>query len=258
MTPSSSAFSTSSARAGSSLVAAPVDDVHLVGAQPQRGARRVHGHVAAAEDRDSRRPLQRRVVGGEAEAAHQIAAGQVLVGRVDAVEVLAGDLEEPGQPGAGADEDGVERPRSRAQSTVRVLPTTIVEPQLDAQALHVLDLAPHDRLGQPELGDAVGQHAARLVQGLEHRDLRSRAGRGRAATVMPAGPEPTTATFLPLRGGRRGRSTAALRRLPVGDEALEPADRHRLALLAEHADASRTAPPAGRRGRRRPAARWSP
>ena len=51
MTPSSSAFSTSSARAGSSVAAAAVDDVHLVGAQAQGGAGRVHGHVAAAERR---------------------------------------------------------------------------------------------------------------------------------------------------------------------------------------------------------------
>ncbi len=43
----------------------------------------------------------------------------------------------------------------------------VVEAQLDAEAAHVVDLAPDDGLGQAELGDAVGEHAAGLVQGLE-------------------------------------------------------------------------------------------
>ena len=40
--------------------------------------------------------------------AHQVDAGQVLVGRVDALEVLAGDAQEDRQAGPVGDEDGVE------------------------------------------------------------------------------------------------------------------------------------------------------
>ena len=40
--------------------------------------------------------------------AHQVDAGEVLVGRVDALEVLAGDVQEHRQAGAVGDEDGVE------------------------------------------------------------------------------------------------------------------------------------------------------
>ena len=40
--------------------------------------------------------------------AHQVDAGEVLVGGVDAVEVLAGDVQEDRQAGAVGDEDGVE------------------------------------------------------------------------------------------------------------------------------------------------------
>ena len=39
----------------------------------------------------------------------------------------------------------------------------------------------------------------------------------------------------PLAGGRGGSLSRPLLRLPVGDEALEAADGHRIALLAEHA-----------------------
>ena len=109
ITPSSSAFSTSSSARRQLVAAAAVDDVDLLGAQAQRRAGRVHGHVAAAEHGHLRRPLERRVAGREAKAAHEVAAREVLVGGVHAVQVLAGDLEEPRQAGAGAHEDGVER-----------------------------------------------------------------------------------------------------------------------------------------------------
>ena len=65
----------------------------------------------------------RRVVLREAVGLHQVGARQVLVGRVDAVQVLAGNVQEPGQAGAGAQEDGVDTP-ARSSSTVAVLPTT--------------------------------------------------------------------------------------------------------------------------------------
>ena len=105
--PSSSAWWTSS-RAGRQLVlAAAVDDDGLLGAQAQRRPDGVHGHVAAADDDDAL-AVQDRRVRVLAEGAHQVDAGEVLVGRVDALEVLAGDVHEHGQAGADGDEDGVE------------------------------------------------------------------------------------------------------------------------------------------------------
>ena len=56
------------------------------------------------------------------------------------------------------------------------------------------------------------------------------------ATVRPPGPAPTTATVLPVGGDLR-RLEVEVGGGPVGDEALEPADGDRIALLAAHADA---------------------
>ncbi len=49
-------------------------------------------------------------------------------------------------------------------------PDDHVGDDLHAQRLDVADLAVQDVARQPELGDAVAQHAAGLVQGLEDRD----------------------------------------------------------------------------------------
>ena len=76
---------------------------------------------------------------GELVAAHQIHAGQELVGAVDAVEVLAGDAQEPGQAGAGADEDGVEALADRVQRLG--LAHRVVHDELHAHVLQAVDLA---------------------------------------------------------------------------------------------------------------------
>ena len=64
--------------------------------------------LAAAEDKDPAGPLYRGVGGRETVASHQIAAGQILVGRVDAVQIFTGNAHEPWQACTGADKDGLE------------------------------------------------------------------------------------------------------------------------------------------------------
>ena len=165
--------------------------------------------------------------------AHQVDAREVLVGRVDALEVLAGDVEEHRQAGAVGDEDGVVVGGDLVDGDGA--PDDDVALDLHAQMAQVLDLAVDDRLGQTELGDAVAKHAAGVVQGLEDVHLVAHAGQlagGREAARAGADDGDAEAG---LRGRRRlGRHV--LRR-PVGHEALQPADGHRLALLAAHADA---------------------
>ena len=96
-------------RAGGQLVmGAPVDDIGMLGAQAQGGAGPVHGDVAAAEGGDILAFDDGRVTFGEGIGLHQVGAGQVFVGRIDADEMFAGDLQEDRQPGADAQEDGVE------------------------------------------------------------------------------------------------------------------------------------------------------
>ena len=56
-----------------------------------------------------------------------------------------------------------------------------------------------------------------------------------AAAARPAGPEPTTATFLPVRFARRLGDDPALLEALVDDRALDALDRHRRLVDAEHA-----------------------
>src|SRR5699024_12192882 len=87
---------------GQLVPAAAVDDEHLVRAHALGAARRVHRHVAAANDGDALRVgLYRRVIVA-AVGLHQVYAGEILVGGVDAEEILARDVQELRQAGTGA------------------------------------------------------------------------------------------------------------------------------------------------------------
>ena len=76
-------------------------------------------------------------------------------------------------------------------------------PELDALGRHQREPAVEEALLQLELGNAVAQQPADAVGALEHRDLMPGLLSSWAA-ASPAGPEPTTATRLPVRtaGGR--------------------------------------------------------
>ena len=233
--------------------AAAVDDVRVVRAEPQRRAHRVHRHVAAADHRDVLVPLDRRVGVRELEGLHQVVARQVLVRAVDAVEVLARDVHEPRQPRADADVDRVEAVFGHQLADRARLADHEVGLELDAELLQVLDLALHDRLGQPELRDAVDEHAAGLVQRLEDRHVVAGLDQVPGAD-QPAGARAADRDLLAGLLRLRRHRGLALARLPVGDEALEAPDRDRLAASCRRRTCSRTASPAGRRGRRRRAA----
>ena len=101
--------------------------------------------------------------------AHQVDPGEVFVGAQHALEVLAGHVHEDRQPGADRDEDRVELLAQLGQG-VR-LADDRVRLDLDAVGDQPVDLGLDDGLGQAELGDAVDQHAARGVEGLEDGDV---------------------------------------------------------------------------------------
>ena len=210
--PSSSAWWTSSARAGISLARAAIDD---------RSTRRRRGAWRCGRSpwrRCRRRRRRRAGPGGPGVSAsgfvgaHQVDAGEVLVGRVDALEVLARDVHEDRQAGAVGDEDRVELLAQLGQG---------VGPADDRVAARSSRRPPRggrppacdDLLGQAELGDAVDEHAARLVEGLEDGDvvaaLGQLAGGGQAGR---AGAD--DGTFLPLGGASRGRGAAVVCRAP--------------------------------------------
>src|SRR5262249_16845885 len=104
-------------------------------------------------------------------AAHQVHAGEKLVGGEDAVEGLAGDFGELGRARAGGYECGVVAHFGDQLRNGEELADDRIEPDLDPHLLEVLDFVVDNHVGKPELGDAVFQDTARDMQGFEDRDL---------------------------------------------------------------------------------------
>ena len=208
------------------------------GAEAQRGADRVERGVAAA-DHGHVLPaavVDRLVVLGKAVRLHQVHAGEELVGGVDAVQVLARDVEELRQARSGRDEDGVVALLLHQLVDRDAASDDHVRLEADAHLLQVADFPAHDVLREPKLGDAVDEHAADLVERLEHGDVvallhQVAGGSERGGAAAHAG-DP-----LPAGGRARRQTELARLRLPVGDEAFEVADRERAELPAHHAGA---------------------
>ena len=94
--------------------------------------------------------------------------------------------------------------------------------------LQILHLVGNDGLGESELGNAVNQHAACGVQGLENGDLVALLGQ--IAGAGQAGRAGTDNGHLhAVGGGLLGLGVHVLP-VPVGNKALQTADGHRLAL----------------------------
>ena len=220
---------------GQFRLAAAVDDVDMLRAETQRRARRIHRDVAAADDSSCLAYLERRRVIGETVRLHEIAAREELIGGVYAAEALARDVLEPRQAGARADEDRVES--LLAEELVHRVEAARHGIRLDGhtELLEVLDLLLHDLvLRQAELWNAVGEHAASLVQRLKNRDLVAALREiARAGKPGRAGADDRDALRIWGRGERRIRHLLSER--PIRCEPLETADADRLALLAEDA-----------------------
>ena len=164
---------------------------------------------------------------------HQVDAGEELVGGVDALEALARDAHEAGQAGAGADEHGLEAHVVEQLVDGQHLADDHVRLDVHAEGAEVVDLAVDDRLRQTELRNAVAEHAAGDVQRLVDRDLVAHARQiARAGQAGRAGADHGDLVAV---GGRRNGLLGVVLAVPVGDEALQTADAHRLALDAAHA-----------------------
>ena len=73
-----------------------------------------------------------------------------------------------------------------------VLPTTKFLTNLPPSSVDLADHVVDQRVGQAELGNAVAQHAAEVVEGLEDGD-REAFHRQQVGVDQAGGPEPTTA-----------------------------------------------------------------
>ena len=202
-----------------------------LGAQALGAPGGVHGHVAAAYHGHL---LVVEDGGGAAllVGLHQVNAGEVLVGGVHAHQALTGDLHKHGQAGTGGDEHRLIAPLKDLGDGEN-LADDHVQLNVHAHLHQVVHLTGHDGLGQTELGDAVGQHAAGGVESLEHGDGVAHTGQltGTGQTGRAGADNGHLVTVL----GRGSHIGDALLSSPVGHKALHAADGHGLALHAADA-----------------------
>ncbi len=206
------------------LFRAPIHDGDRFGAQAQGRARRVHRHVAAADDGDFLRLENRRVVVLPV-SLHQVDPREELVGGVDAHKALPRDVHEPRKAGPRADEHGLKAVLEQLVDR-KDLADHHVRFNLDALPPEAVDLPLHNLLGQAELRDAVHQHAAGGVQGLEHRDRVPHGGEV-ARAGQASRPGPHHGDLMPVLFDLVLLVPAVLH-VPVGGEALQPADADRV------------------------------
>ena len=212
--------------------AAAVDDVDGLGPQPLGAAGGVHGDVAAAHD-GHRTGFHDGGMAVRLVGFHQVDPGQVLVGRVDALEAFAGDPHKAGQAGAGGDVHRLEAVFAQQFVDGQHLADDHVAFNVHTQLFQAVHFLLDDVLGQTELGDAVHQHAARHMQGFVDGDLVAHLGQ--VAGGGQAGRPGADHRDLAAVGGRLGRRGVHMFPVPVGHEPLQPADADGFALDAPDA-----------------------
>ena len=152
------------------LARAPVDDIHILGAQPHRTPRRIHRHIAAADHRHLLAHLDRGGIPGIEVGLHEIGPGQEFIGGINHVEVFPGDLEKHRQPRPGGQINSIVAGVEQLIQT-EIDPDHRIELDLHTQRSHVVDFTLDDFLGQAEFGNAIHQHSPRHMQGFEHGHL---------------------------------------------------------------------------------------
>ncbi len=164
---------------------------------------------------------------------HEVDAGEEFVGGIHALEVFAGDVHEFRQPCAGADEHGFKAVLAHQLVNGDRAADDDVRFHLHAQIDQRVDFLLHNGLGQPELRNAVDQHAAGKVQRFKDGDLIALLGKiARAGQPRRAGAD--DGDLMPVGGGLFG-FFRALRVMGIRHKPLQTADGHRLALDAAHA-----------------------
>ena len=144
---------------GEFFPAPTIDDVGLLRPQAQGGPGGVHGDVAAPKGGNLLAPDQGSVVIGEVVGLHQVGTGQIFIGRIDADVVLAGNLQEHGQPGADPEKYCIKA----LQELIHRFRTADDGVDFDGttQAFQIAAFGGDNSFGETEFGDAVDQDAAR-------------------------------------------------------------------------------------------------
>ena len=214
------------------VLAAAVGDVHMLRAQTLCHAGRVHGHVAAAHDGYAVELLDGRIVIVPV-GLHQVHAGEELVCGVHAQQILAGDVQKLGQTSAGADEHGLIAVLEQLVHGQGLADDHVVLDH-DAHGLQVFDLGGHDLLGETELGDAVDQNAAGLVESLKNGHFIAHLAQvASAGQARRAGADDGDLVSVGFGHGDGG--LVLFGHVVVGHKALQTAYAHALALDASDA-----------------------
>ena len=212
-------------------LAAAVDDVHLVGAHALCAAGGIHRDVAAADDRRCLGVQDRRVALFEIRL-HQVDAGQVFICRADALEGFAGDVHEHRKTCAGADKHSL---KAHLKQLVdgQDLADDHIGHDFNALRLQFFNLIGNDSLRQTELRNTVDQNATGSVQRFKQGHRIALLGKQRrAGQAGRAGADDSDLDAVGLSLFRHGVDVLAV---PVGDKALQTADRDWLALVAANA-----------------------
>src|SRR6266567_481944 len=227
-----------------------VDAIDLLRAEPEAHAHRVHRRIAGADDRHALAERERGVVIRELLRAHQVAASQELVGGEHTVQRVAGNAEHRRVACAGADEHRVESHLVDHLLDGEQAPDQRVALEFDAELGEVADFGVDHLVGETDIGDAVLEHAARLVECLVNRDVAAGFGHvGGAGHPGRTGTDDADLEFVALDVGQIGPTFGDG---AIAYEPLETADRHRLERLPNRAHAFALAflwthPPAHRR-----------
>ena len=149
--------------------------MHFICSQTQCRPGGVHRHISSSHHGHLLTLFNGSVIIGEFVGLHQVDPGEVLIGRVDAAQVLAGDIEKSWCSGADPQEYGIVAALEKL-IYLDLFAHHRVQLQLSAEGLDILDLRADDPLGQAELGNSVDQDPSALVQGLEDGDLVAHSG----------------------------------------------------------------------------------
>ena len=204
--------------------------LHVLAAEPARGAAAVHGGVAAAEHDHALADFR-----GVAERhrGQPVDADMDVLGRF----LAAGNVEVAPARRAGADEDRVPALRQQRLHTVDARAAAELDAEIEDVAAFFVDHG----VGQAEFRDLRADHAAGFGIAVEHHAMiaerREVARDGERS--RPAADQRDALAVLLLRRLRQPRLDVVL---VIGGDALQAADRHRLVLDA-HAPAGRLARP---------------
>ena len=149
------------------LFASTVYNVYLR-TQTKCGSCCIHRHVTAA-DNGYLLTMHDRSSGVGIKSLHQVASGQVLVGREDTVGILTGDTHELRQSGTGTDEYSLKTFLIHQLVDGHGFTYHHVSLNMNAERFYILDFFCHNTgLGKTELGNTVYQYTACLMQCFEN------------------------------------------------------------------------------------------